>query len=325
MNVSIIIPVYNVQNYIQKCLDSVASQTYTGEMECLLIDDCGQDDSISVAEQFITNYHGSISFRIIHHDNNKGLSGARNTGIQEAKGDWLYFLDSDDWIIPECIQLMWECVEKYPNTECVFAGAKSTDPVRDGWMSIENRQSLPAYSDDPAWIKKTMLQRFPLAMTAWNRLIRKNLVLSKELFFVDGMIHEDEAWNFLLAKHLRYIAVCKKDTYRYLRRNDSITSQLIKDLDLEFRSYSQCFSYEISTIDGIMREEQVCSIWKCINAYRTSVRKRTRYRIRFVLLRLACHARGILTLVILWNALAPYRFRFKGYFGHLAYQYLGNS
>ena len=67
MQVSIIIPVYNVETYIEKCLQSVADQTFNGEMECLIIDDCGQDNSASIAEQFISNYGGDIHFQIFHH------------------------------------------------------------------------------------------------------------------------------------------------------------------------------------------------------------------------------------------------------------------
>ena len=84
MNISIIIPTYNVQDYIAKCLESIATQTYTDGVECLVIDDCGTDNSIAIAEQFIANYSGPISFQIIHHEQNKGVSAARNTGISST-------------------------------------------------------------------------------------------------------------------------------------------------------------------------------------------------------------------------------------------------
>ena len=79
MNVTIIIPVYNVAPYIKDCLKSVVRQTYRGGMECLLIDDCGTDDSIAIAEKMIKTYVGPICFRIIRHESNRGLSAARNT------------------------------------------------------------------------------------------------------------------------------------------------------------------------------------------------------------------------------------------------------
>ena len=103
MKVSIIIPIYNVEPYIERCLQSVVSQTYP-YFECILIDDCGNDRSMPFAEQFIQNYSGEIHFRILRHENNCGLSSARNTGMKAANGDYIYFMDSDDAITPECIE-----------------------------------------------------------------------------------------------------------------------------------------------------------------------------------------------------------------------------
>ena len=95
MKVSIIIPIYNVAPYIKRCLQSVADQTYK-DIECILIDDCGSDNSINLAKEFIYDYKGNILFTILHHEENKGLSAARNTGLRYAKGEYVYFLDSDD-------------------------------------------------------------------------------------------------------------------------------------------------------------------------------------------------------------------------------------
>ena len=84
MKVSIVIPVYNVEAYIIECLESVARQTYRGEMECLIVDDCGADESIALAEDFIRSYQGDIHFQILHHDHNRGLAAARNTGANSC-------------------------------------------------------------------------------------------------------------------------------------------------------------------------------------------------------------------------------------------------
>ena len=104
MKISIIVPVYNVEQYVNECFDSIAAQTYKGEIECIFVDDCGQDDSVAILEKLITDYHGAIKFYIVHHEHNKGLSGARNTGIRHAQGDYLYFIDSDDSIKSDCIE-----------------------------------------------------------------------------------------------------------------------------------------------------------------------------------------------------------------------------
>lgn len=112
MDISVIVPIYNVENYILECLQSVAAQTKTKNVECILVDDCGTDNSVKVAEQFISAYKGDISFALFHHSENKGLSSARNTGIKNARGKYLFFLDSDDMIKPYCLDELFALAEK---------------------------------------------------------------------------------------------------------------------------------------------------------------------------------------------------------------------
>ena len=214
--VSIIIPVFNVAPYITKCLQSVASQTYKKAIECLIIDDCGQDDSVSLVESFINNYNkerhdNNIEFRILHHKYNRGLSAARNTGLENANGEWIYFLDSDDWIIPECIELMMKCTLLYTNIDAVFAGTTVSTGAH-GYLDYE-KNSKPLFCDNRELIAKSMLKRKVYGMTAWNKLIKKEIIIQNNISFVDGLIHEDEVWNFDLAKVITKIAFVNTNTY----------------------------------------------------------------------------------------------------------------
>ena len=104
--ISIIIPVYNVEPYISECLQSVMRQTYQGSMESLVVDDCSTDKSIEIAEKLIAEYDGPIEFRMLHHKHNRGLSAARNTGVENANGDYVLFLDSDDHITDDCLDVL---------------------------------------------------------------------------------------------------------------------------------------------------------------------------------------------------------------------------
>ena len=113
LKVTIVIPVYQVEDYIESCLISVANQTYSGEIECVVVDDCGADSSWQIVENFISEYNGKIDFKLIRHTENKGLSAARNTGIDHASGEYIYFLDSDDEITPECIERLVKPLENY--------------------------------------------------------------------------------------------------------------------------------------------------------------------------------------------------------------------
>ena len=89
--ISIIIPVYNTEAYLQKCLDSIASQSYE-DWECILVDDGSNDGSPSICDEYVKNDN---RFKVIHKDN-EGVSTSRNVGLENATGDWIYFCDSDD-------------------------------------------------------------------------------------------------------------------------------------------------------------------------------------------------------------------------------------
>lgn len=116
--VSVIVPVYQVSEYVERCIRSVMDQTYT-DIECIIADDATQDDSIEKCEALIENYDGPIQFWIIRHEQNRGLSAARNTGTKAAKGAYLYYLDSDDYISPDCIEKLVSVVKDDPSIEMV--------------------------------------------------------------------------------------------------------------------------------------------------------------------------------------------------------------
>ena len=111
--VSIIIPVYNVEAYIEDCIASVMAQDYE-QLEVLIVDDCTPDESISIVEKMISGYEGSHIYRIIRHAKNGGLSAARNSGLHEASGELIYFLDSDDYI---CERAISSLVKLYNQTQ----------------------------------------------------------------------------------------------------------------------------------------------------------------------------------------------------------------
>lgn len=224
--VSIIVPTYNVAPYITKCLHSVASQTYRGAMECLVVDDCGTDDSIAIAEKFISEYTGDIQFRIVHHDRNRGLSAARNTGTSHASGEYLYFLDSDDWLTEDCIERMMECVEKHPGVELVIGSAYDVFPdvtLTPAWYNPDPK-SVPEFTDDRNVIRRLNLNFSSLPVTAWNKLVKRSAVLEHDIYFVEGLLNEDVMFDCLLGKHIKTMAVCFTPTYYYLRRSDSLNT-----------------------------------------------------------------------------------------------------
>ena len=112
--VSIIIPIYNVEKYVAECLNSVISQTYDhSKIECIIVNDCTTDDSMDIVYEIIKKYDGGMSFIICRHEHNEGVSAARNTGIEVAKGNYIFFIDSDDYIYPNSLELLLNASKIY--------------------------------------------------------------------------------------------------------------------------------------------------------------------------------------------------------------------
>ena len=151
------------------------------------------------------------------------MSGARNSGIKVAKGDYVYFLDSDDTITEDCISSLCELAKKYPDIECVFAGANVSKPQIHTWLDY-TKKKLPEYSTNKDWIQEGMLQRVKFGMTAWNKLVSLAFLKKYNLFFEEGYIHEDELWNLKMSQYLSKAAFLKKNTYNYQIREKSIAT-----------------------------------------------------------------------------------------------------
>ncbi len=218
--VSIIIPVYNVEPYIEECLQSVMRQSYKGEIECILVDDCGTDNSIEVAEQLIKDYNGSIDFKVLPHTHNQGLSAARNTGIDAACGDYVYFLDSDDWISDDCIEKLTQPLD-----------LKRYDFVV-GHYERDGKDSIVSCSDGEYHyngLKARKGMKGDIPVSACNKLFRKRFLSDNQLLFEVGKVYEDSIFSFDLACVERRYYVVNSVTYYYRNRENSITTS--KDQD----------------------------------------------------------------------------------------------
>src|SRR4051794_18900332 len=105
IKISIIIPVYNVEQYIGLCLDSVMMQDYPN-VECIIVNDCSTDKTIPIIQDKLSDYNGNIQFTILQQDKNKGAAAARNVGVEKSSGDFIYFLDSDDEMCCNCLDTL---------------------------------------------------------------------------------------------------------------------------------------------------------------------------------------------------------------------------
>ena len=235
--VSIIIPVYNVEAYIEDCIASVMAQDYE-QLEVLIVDDCTPDQSISIVEKMISGYEGPHTYRIIRHAKNGGQSAARNSGISEAAGELIYFLDSDDYI---CEKAISNLVELYIETHAniVVGNLKIVDyqtkeVIRD---SIQLSSSYYFFSSLKDLYACHDVIRMGVNGVPWNKLIEKDFLLKNELLFDLGIIFEDDIWNYKVYCCKPKIAVSSSLTYIYRMRPSSIMTTFT---DHHFYSSVKC-------------------------------------------------------------------------------------
>lgn len=239
IKVSIIIPVYNVALYVGDCLRSVLEQDYP-EIEVIIVDDCGTDNSMEVVSEIVTD--SKYEVRILKHLQNRGLSAARNTGIKEAKGDYIFFMDSDDYLLgKDAISRFVALAIKYPSAEIVFGC------VRGLFSNIDAISKQNEYCDSRNEAKRIVLREWPF-LAVWNRLIKKEWVLNNNLFFKEGIVAEDMLWDFYAAKHISAYAVNKVPTLFY-RDVSTGLSQNKKNSKRWTDSYSYIIRDTLSHID----------------------------------------------------------------------------
>lgn len=270
MDVSIIMPVYQVSPYIEDCLRSVMQQTYRGSMECLIVDDSTTDDSIAIAEKMIDEYKGTIRFRILHHEENRGLSAARNTGTLQATGEYLYYIDSDDEITEDCIEKLMAVAIQDPSIDMVQGNACRHTLQRETIILVKDIVlPLPEANSE---VRKCRYQYGQLYSNVWNKLLRRDFIIDNHLLCREGIIHEDELWVFYLVKYLKKACFLPDITYHQKKRPGSITT----GTDLSTRMANKCIVYRevLSHLTpGYEQEEFDCYAGRINTSYFQYVRE----------------------------------------------------
>lgn len=227
LKVSIIIPVYGVSAYIERCIKSVMSQTCHG-LECIIVDDATPDDSIVKCKQMIDAYHGPIRFSILHHQQNRGLSAARNTGTEAATGDYFFYLDSDDALAPDCIEKLLRPILNDKTIEIVQGRCKRHS---DGYPLplIQSKELQEGDYTTPETIRNLYFNKRNFSVAAWNKLIKREFLIQNHLYFKEGILWEDTLWTFFVLKHLSHLYIIPDYTYYYYKRPQSITTGTSKE------------------------------------------------------------------------------------------------
>lgn len=231
--ISIIIPVYNVEEYIAECLQSVMRQTYQGSIECILVDDCGKDHSIAVAEQQIAKYLGPIEFRILHHKRNRGLSVARNTGLDAATGEYIYFLDSDDIIDSNSMEILYNAIN---SGDYAIAISYFTKYINGEYRVYDSKWifDVPRVIEPNEYAERMLMQLSNFASTA--KLYKREVL--QPIRFKEGILNEDTLFvigSISVVEKNQYMCIdIPFYGYHYRMRAESICHQSTYKMDTAY-------------------------------------------------------------------------------------------
>ncbi len=208
--ISIIVPVYKVEKYLDKCVSSIVNQTYQN-LEIILVDDGSPDSCGAMCDAWAAK---DSRIRVIHKENG-GLSDARNAGLAVANGEYVSFVDSDDWVSWGFIENLWNAIEQTGSdiSTCLII------PVYEG-EHVDPRHCPGEIECIQAEEALSRLIEDKLRQVVWNKLYKREVIA--DILFAKGKLHEDEFWSYQIIGNARRIAITDAPGYYYLQRGESI-------------------------------------------------------------------------------------------------------
>ena len=205
VKVSVIVPVYNVEPYIRKCLETLTKQTLTG-IEILIIDDGSTDRSVDIVKEFIQT-NNNIKY---YKKENGGLADARNYGLLYATGEYIAFLDADDYIQKDMYKLMYERAKELDSdiVECDF------------YWKYPKKYKIDV--GEKYFEKKEALEK--ARVVVWNKLYKRKLIIDSKITFPKGLQYEDVEFFYKLVPHIDRISFVKQPMLYYIQRKNSLIS-----------------------------------------------------------------------------------------------------
>ena len=231
MKVSVIVPVYNVESYLDKCLNTLVKQTLQ-EIEIIIVNDGSKDNSEKIIEKYLKKYPEKIKYI---KKNNGGLSSARNEGLKYASGEYIGFVDSDDYVSLNTFNLMYKKA-KEKNFDLVVCNLNYVYETKTKMVSAGLDKDLENEDE----VKKNIVFLYP---AVWNKLYKKEILDS--LKFKEGIWYEDVEFNFRVYPRVKSIGYVDKPLIQYVQRESSISKTIDKRL----------FNY-IDNFNGLIRYYQ---------------------------------------------------------------------
>lgn len=212
--ISVIVPIYKVEKYLCKCVDSLINQTYKN-LEIILVDDGSPDNCPQICDDYSKK---DSRIKVIHKENG-GLSDARNAGMKIATGEYISFIDSDDWVETQMIEKMFTCINK-DKSDVVSSGVKW---VKDDGSLINDVTVDEDGILDTVTGMKELLKDGLLKQHVWNKLYKASLI--SNIPYEKGKYHEDVFWSYQVFGIAEKTSVMKDSFYNYVQRKGSIMGE----------------------------------------------------------------------------------------------------
>src|SRR5690554_2276347 len=220
MDFSVIIPIYNAASYLDECLQSVLGQSHT-DFELLLINDGSTDASLEIC-----NKSAQLDKRVqVHHQENKGQGSARNLGLREAKGNYILFVDSDDAIAEDTLELNYKILENNPKIECLQFPIYMKYGTPDAYLKKEEEQLYEASKSN---IKNLLLVDNVISWIVCDKIFKKESI--DRMFFREDIKYEDNYFMMQYIQGLNNFYISEKGIYYYYYREESTTTSEITEL-----------------------------------------------------------------------------------------------
>lgn len=217
IKVSVVIPVYNVEKYLRQCLDSIVNQTLK-EIEIICINDGSKDSSLEILQEFAQK---DSRIRFVDKEN-EGLSAARNQGVELANGEYISFIDSDDWINETYLEALYTAAKKYDSDIACSSIIRVTGKKRRNKL-IHKQEEFTKDRD-----KKNELTNTPVYSYVWNKIYRRDKLLESGVKFPIGRVYEDIIWSIQVIYYLDGVVTVPSAIYYYRKNPTSVMSSKAK-------------------------------------------------------------------------------------------------
>lgn len=239
--ISIIIPVYNTSTFLKECIDSIINQTFK-DIEIICVNDGSSDKSLDILKDYLDK---DISFKIVTYQDNKGLSYARNVGIKQANGEYIYTIDSDDFLELNGLKLLYNKAKEY-DLDTLFFDAKNTyenQEVYDKYAHTYEGLYIRKHNYEDVYRGVDILERFikngKYLVNVPFQFIKRSFFIENELWLINGIVHEDNIYTFKSMLKAKRVSHISEVIYNRRFRDDSIMTSNVKFYNL----YSYFINY----------------------------------------------------------------------------------